>query len=193
MTIPIIICVTVAIIFFAYFKLIGSFHQPIPRITTLERPLKVVGVSMRTTQKSISKDVIVLGKKYKKVKDSGVIKNQEIPWKFVAISKDFEGSDSWEHLMGDVVTSFNDQSEKLVSFEIPSKKYAIFTIKPKSKFAWGISIGRMKRYIYTDWIKNSDYELDSDILGDFELHDERSEMENPEIDLYISIKKKVAK
>jgi predicted transcriptional regulator YdeE len=59
-----------------------------------------------------------------------------------------------------------------------------------NRFAWGISTGRIKKYIYTEWIKDSEYELDNKVIGDFELHDKRSEQQNPEIDLYVAVKKK---
>lgn len=92
--------------------------------------------------------------------------------------------------MGDVVTNFDNIPDGLKSFEIQPDTYAVFTIKPKSRFAWGISKGRMKKYIYTEWIKNSRYELDNEVIGDFELHDEKSQQQNPKIDLYIAIKEK---
>lgn len=111
----------------------------------------------------------------------------------MAISKDLIGDESWEYLMGDVVTDLDSIPNGLKSFEIqPNTLFAVFTIKPKSRFAWGISIGRMKKYIYTEWIKNSEYELNNEVIGDFKLHDQRSTQKNPEIDLYVAIKKKLA-
>ena len=46
----------------------------------------------------------------------------------------------------------------------------------------------MKKYIYTEWIKDSGYELDNEVIGDFEFHDERSEQRNPEIELFVAVK-----
>ncbi len=189
-----IIAIVVATIFiFAlilYFLLIGSFKKEEPGIVKLKDPIKMIGVSIRTTQKTIFKDAVTLGTEYKKIKEQGIILNKKTPWQFVAISKDFIGEESWEYLMGDVVTNLDSVPMGLKSFEIPPITYAVFTIKPKSRFAWGISIGRMKKYIYTEWINNSGYELDNKVIGDFELHDERSEQPNPEIDLYVAIKEK---
>jgi predicted transcriptional regulator YdeE len=173
-----------------YYLLIGSFKKVEPKIITLQDPIKMIGVSIRTTQKTIFKDAVSLGKEYKKIKEQEIILNKKTPWQFVAISKDFEGEESWEYLMGDVVTNLDSIPMGLKSFEIPPMTYAVFTIKPKSRFAWGISIGRMKKYIYTEWINNSGYELDNKVIGDFELHDEKSEQPNPEIDLYVAIKEK---
>ena len=50
-------------------------------------------------------------------------------------------------------------------------------------------MGRMKRYIYTEWLPKSGYEI-SDIIGDFELHDDRSLGKHPEINLYVALKEK---
>jgi AraC family transcriptional regulator len=192
--ITMITAIVIAIIFIValilYFLLIGYFKNDEHRIVALKDPIKMIGVSIRTTQKTIFKDAVTLGNEYKKVKEQGIILNKKTPWQFVAISKDFIGDESWEYLMGDVVTNLDSIPTNLKSFEIPQITYAVFTIKPKSRFAWGISIGRMKKYICTEWIKNSGYELDNKVIGDFELHDKRSEQQNPEIDLYVAIKEK---
>lgn len=190
MIIGVVLAAIIVVATILFFSLIGSFKKEEPKIVTLEEPIKMAGVSIRTTQKSIFKDAVTLGKEYKSIKDKGIIQNKRTPWQFVAISKDFIGDESWEYLMGDVVTNFENIPLSLKTFEIPPKSYAVFTIRPKSRFAWGISIGRMKKYIYTEWIKNSDYELDNNVVGDFELHDERSEQKNPEIDLYVAVKKR---
>lgn len=190
MTITLILTAVILLIGLSYIVLIGTFKKVSPKIINIEGPIRMIGVSMRTTQRTIMKDAVTLGKEYLKIKKQDLIQNKVTPWRFVAISKDFEGSESWEYLMGDVVTSLNTIPNGLKFFEIPAKEYAVFTIRPKSKFAWGISIGRMKKYIYADWIEKSDYDLDNSVIGDFELHDERSESKNPEIDLYVSVRKK---
>lgn len=64
--------------------------------------------------------------------------------------------------------------------EVPASKYAIFKIKPKRRLAWGITIGRMKRYSYYQWLPQSRYEP-FDVIDDSELHDNRSLGDNPEI------------
>jgi len=47
-----------------------------------------------------------------------------------------------------------------------------------------------KKYIYSEWINNSGFELDNKVIGDFELHDESSEQPDPEIDLYVVVQEK---
>lgn len=150
----------------------------------------MIGVSTRTGMKTIFKDAARLGQEYKKIKEANLIPNKKQPWGFVAVSKDFQGMESWEYLMGDVVDCLDSVPEGLKSFEIPPMTCAVFPIRPKSKFAWGITIGLTKKYIFTEWFPNSKYEADSSILGDFEYHDERSLARNPEIDLYVAIKEK---
>ncbi len=190
MIIVTVIGIIFIVVLILYFLLIGSFKKDEPGIVSLKDPIKMIGVSIRTTQKTIFKDAVTLGNEYRKVKEQGIILNKKTPWQFVAISKDFIGDESWEYLMGDVVTDLDSIPAALTSFEIPPITYAVFTIKPKSRFAWAVSTGRIKKYIYTEWIKDSEYELDNKVIGDFELHDKRSEQQNPEIDLYVAVKKK---
>jgi predicted transcriptional regulator YdeE len=170
--------------------LVGTVEKVEPKIVTLSEPIKMIGVSTRTGMKTIFKDAARLGQEYKKIKDANLIPNKKQPWGFVAVSKDFQGMESWEYLMGDVVECLDSVPEGLKSFEIPPMTCAVFPIRPKSKFSWGITIGLTKKYIFTEWLPNSKYEADSSILGDFEYHDERSLASNPEIDLYVAVKEK---
>jgi AraC family transcriptional regulator len=171
--------------------LVGMLEKVEPKIVHLNEPIKMIGVSTRTGMKTIFKDAGRLGQEYKKIKDANLIPNKKQPWGFVAVSKDFQGMESWEYLMGDVVNCLDVLPEGCKSFEIPAMTYAVFPIRPKSKFSWGLTIGLTKKYIFSEWLPNSKYEADSSILGDFEYHDERSLARNPEIDLYIAIKEKV--
>jgi predicted transcriptional regulator YdeE len=159
-----------------------------PKIITLQHPIKFVGLSIKTDVKKIYKDADVLGKEYNNFKASKKIPNLKEPWAFVAYSKDFnEQTKSWEYIMGDVVTNLDSVPEGLKGYEIPTTTYAIFPIKAKFKFLWGLEIGRTKKYIYSNWLQNSKYESTG---CDFEYHDERSIGKNPSIDLYVEIEKK---
>jgi AraC family transcriptional regulator len=173
-----------------FFGLI-SVDKSEPRIVALEAPIKMVGVSMRTGMKTIYKDAPVLGKKYRKITEQGLIKNKKLPRTFVAISKNFSSDNrSWEYLMGDVVTTFDEAPKNLIAFEIPAKTFAVFSMRSRFRFLWGPIIGMTKKFIFTEWLPNSGYEADSSILGDFELHDERSTSKNPTIELYVPIKER---
>lgn len=161
-----------------------------PQIISLETPIQMVGVSIRTDEKRIFKDSQTLGKEYERVKKSGVIQHKKDPWAFVAISKDYRPDGSWEYLMGDVVTQVDPLPKGLTSFEIPAGKYAQFTFQPRSLLVWGIALGVLKEYIYSEWLPDSPYENDTAIIGDFEYHDERSKSKKPSIELYVAIKNK---
>lgn len=162
-----------------------------PKIITLNSSIKMVGILTNTSMDTIFKDAETLGKKYKSVKDQNIIKHKTNPWAFVAISKNFTNQgNNWEYLMGDVVDSFNDQSKELISFEIPAGTYAVFKISPRFSFLWGPAIGLTKKFIYTEWLPESGYTLNNDIIGDFEYHDERSLAKKPMIELYVAIRPK---
>lgn len=160
-----------------------------PKIVTLDAPIKMAGVSIRTGMKKIYKDSVTIGKVYRRIK--GTITNKREPWAFTAISKNISPDNSeWDYLMGDVVTSFDTQPENLETFEIPVKTYAVFKVAPKFGFLWGPAIGKTKKFIFNDWLPNSGYEADTGEVGDFEYHDERSVGRNPSIDLYVPVRKK---
>jgi predicted transcriptional regulator YdeE len=159
-----------------------------PEIVTLRESIKFVGLSVKTDDKKIYKDAAQLGKNYSQFKKNHDIPNLRDPWAFVAYSRDFdEETRSWEYIMGDVVTSLDSVPEGLKGYEIESGKYAIFTIKPKFNFLWGLEIGRMKRYVFVDWLPKSQYLSTG---SDFEYHDERSIGKKPSIDLYVAIREK---
>jgi predicted transcriptional regulator YdeE len=169
-----------------FFFLSKMVKEPI--IVTMQNPIKFVGLSINTDAKSIYKDAGKLGKEYQQFKEMHKIPNLQEPWAFVAYSKDFnEATKSWEYIMGDVVTNLDSIPEGLNGYEIPAMEYAIFPIKAKFKFLWGLEIGRMKRYIFTNWLPNSIYKSTG---CDFEYHDERSIGKNPSIDLYVAIEEK---
>jgi predicted transcriptional regulator YdeE len=190
MDVIIVLCSIILVAGLLFYFLVGSIEKSAPKIVTLKEPIRMIGVSTRTGMKTIFKDAAKLGKKYKEIKDQGLIQNKKVPWGFVAISKNFQGTESWDYLIGDVVDTLEYVPAGLECFEIPASNYAVFPIRPKGKFSWGITIGRTKKYIYTEWLPHSKYEADPRILGDFEYHDERSLAKKPEIDLYVAIKEK---
>ncbi|MBN1999656.1 effector binding domain-containing protein [candidate division KSB1 bacterium] len=159
-----------------------------PKIVTIQNSIKFVGLSIKTDVKSIYKDAGKLGKEYTHYKETNKIPNLKEPWAFVAYSKDFnEETKSWEYIMGDVVTSLDSIPAGLNGYDIPSGMYAIFTIRAKFKFLWGLEIGRMKRYIFSIWLPESIYKSKG---YEFEYHDEKSTGKNPSIDLYVAIEEK---
>ncbi|MDY6864902.1 MAG: effector binding domain-containing protein [Halobacteriota archaeon] len=162
-----------------------------PRIVDLEDTIKIIGMSVDTDARKIYRDATRLGKEFERYKQNNKIPNLREPWGFAAVSKDFdEESKSWKYIMGDIVTSTEVVPEGMISFEIPAIKYAVFTIRPRNRFSWGMVIGRMKRHIYLEWLPGSEYEQ-AGVIDDFEYHDERSvKKKGAEIDLYVAIKEK---
>jgi predicted transcriptional regulator YdeE len=154
----------------------------------LKEPIRMLGMQVETGMKSVFRDVSKLGKRWQAFKKMGVIPNKKEPWAFVAISKDHDPqSGKWNYLMGDVVTCIDAIPAGLVPYAIPPGTYAVFTLRPPHRFAWGMTIGMAKRYIYTEWLPRSGYKPGS-AVSDFELHDERSTLKRgPSIDLYVAI------
>ncbi|HEY8463800.1 MAG TPA: GyrI-like domain-containing protein [Bacillota bacterium] len=131
-----------------------------PKIITLNEPIKAVGLSIETNMNTVYKDVSLILKKYMDYKNQFGISNLKEPWEFVALSRNFRGNQSWEYLVGDVVTDFEQVPRELTSFQIPVGTYAIFPIvKPFTKLLWGLKIGKTKKYIYDTWLPNSQYEF----------------------------------
>jgi len=165
-----------------------SRMEKTPEILTLDQPVRFVGLSVKTDMKRIYRDASGLGRKYARIKKTCSIPALKTPWAFVAYSRDFdESAGSWEYIMGDVVTGFDALPEGLKGYEIPAGTWAVFTVRPRFRFMWGAEIGRMKQYIFGEWLPHSGYRPKG---SDFEYHDERSTGKRASIDLYVEIEKK---
>ncbi|MBN1888575.1 MAG: effector binding domain-containing protein [Thermoflexales bacterium] len=161
-----------------------------PRMVELEQPIQIVGMAIDTDIRNIYRDVPRVGKQFAQYKRDHVIPHKKQPWAFAAVSKDFDAEKkTFTYIIGDVVTSLQDVPPGLIAFEIPPITYAVFPVRPKNSLGWGIGIPAVKQYAYTGWLPGSGYEA-AGIVDDFEYHDERSVSKNPEIDLYIAIRRK---
>jgi predicted transcriptional regulator YdeE len=138
--------------------------------------------------KGIYRDLPKVYKKYLSLKEKYGIQNQKMPWEYVSLSTNFKENQTWDYYTGHVVTSTDKLQEDFINFEIPGGTYAIFPIKAKFKIMFGLKFGKMKKYIYQNWLPNSDYEF----CGcEFEYNNESMNKENPNyIDLYVAIRKK---
>jgi predicted transcriptional regulator YdeE len=162
-----------------------------PKIVDLAEPITIVGMSVDTTLKRIYRDVPALGRQFKELKEAHPIPNKKDPWAFAAVSRGYDAATgSMSYMMGEVVTKAEAVPEGMRAFEIPAIKYAVFPVRPKSAFGWGLAIANAKGYAYTRWLPASGYEP-AGVIDDFEYHDERSTRKrNPEIDLYVAIRNK---
>jgi predicted transcriptional regulator YdeE len=160
-----------------------------PRIVELDQPITILGMLTETDTKRVYRAVSLLGKRFERYKRENEIPNTVHPWAFAAVSKDFdEKTGTFTYIMGDVVTRVNETPPGLTAFEITVGTYAVFPVRPKNRFGWGLAIANVKRYAYTIWLPNSGYEL-AGTIDDFEYHDGRSTRKNdPEIDLYVAIR-----
>jgi predicted transcriptional regulator YdeE len=172
------------------------FAHPIdpiePRIVQLEQPILIVGMGVDTSLRTVFRDVPALGKRLSAYKREHPIPHLKQPWAFAAVSRDFdERTGAFFYFMGDVVSCFDQLPSELTAFEIPVLTYAVFRVRPKNRFGWGIAIANSKRHAYRTWLPVSRYEA-AKVIDDFEYHDERSTRKtNPEIELYVAVKERV--
>jgi len=159
-----------------------------PRIVTLEAPIQLVGLSMRTDQRTLRKDMASLGRRYLSLKQQHEIPNRREPWAVVGVRTDFTpATGAFRYLVGDVVTSLEQVPAVMVGFEIPAATYAVFPVRPKNRIGWGLAIAAAKRYAFDDWLPRSPYRAGG-AVNDFEYHDERcTRKRDPEIDLYVAV------
>ena len=162
-----------------------------PRISELERPMMIVGMSVENNLKDIHREGAAVGKRFRAYKQRHTIPSLKHPWAFAAVSKDFdERTGAFTYIMGDVVTRLEQLPPELTAFEIPALTYAVFPVRPKNRFGWGIAIGNVKQYAYQVWLPQSRYEA-AKVIDDFEYHDGRSTRKtNPEIEMWVAVKKR---
>jgi AraC family transcriptional regulator len=191
MKIFVVIVIAVLILLIVlYTILIGNIDKKEPQIIKLDEPIKLIGIEINTNDRDVYRDVGTVASEFKELKKSSPIPYLKQPWSSINISKDYNvETKTFKYIMGDVVTQVDTIPNRFHYYEVPALTYAIFQIKPKSKIAWGITMGRMKKYIYTEWLPKSGYSA-SEIIGDFELHDDRSLGKNPEIQLYVALHEK---
>lgn len=186
----IIIPVALTALVILYFILIGNIDRSEPTIVKTDRPIYVIGLEINTSDKAIYQDVAKVAAQFTEIKRDHPVTNLKEPWSSINISKDYDPElGTFTYVVGDVVNAVDIIPPGLKSYEVPPLTFAVFRIRPKSRIAWGITMGRTKRFIYTEWLPNSDY-YPSDSFGEFELHDERSLGKHPEISLYVAIREK---
>lgn len=162
-----------------------------PTITEIAHPILVAGMSMSTDVRRIYRDVPKLAKRFEAFKQAHKVPNRREPWGFAAVSRGFDkATGGFSYALGDVVTSFENLPQGLEAIEIPAMTYAVFQVRPRSRFGWGVAIARAKAYAYDTWLPDSGYQPGR-LIDDFEYHDDRStRARDPEIDLHICIRRR---
>jgi len=186
----IIVSIIIVTLIVLYFLLIGNTDKSEPKIIKIHHAIYVIGLEINTDDKAIYQDVAKVVNQFNSIKTTYPIPNLKEPWSSINISKDYNPEKkTFTYIVGDVVTVIDSIPPGLKAYEIPPLTYAVFPIRPKSKIAWGKTMGRMKKFIYTEWFPSSNYKT-SDSFGEFELHDERSLGKHPEINLHVAVKEK---
>jgi len=161
-----------------------------PKIMTTREPLKIIGVSTKTSNKTFVEDDLLLWKEYKRIKEKKLILNKKEEFSFVAIRKSSK-EESWEYLIGDIVTDFNNVPVGLKTAEIPVGTYAAFHIDVDDERSWAPAIIKTEKYIYEKWLPKSIYELDTDSpVKEIEYHDKRTEDTTRTMIFYVAIREK---
>lgn len=159
-----------------------------PDFVEIDHEIIAAGLSIRTTFKTVFKDLPAVYNRYMDIKRKNPIQNLKSPWEYVSLSKNFDADKSWDYFTGHVITGSDGQNKGLVQFSVPPGLYAVFHIKCKTKLLLGFKMGSSKRYIYDQWLPKSGY----DFAGyEYEYNNEEMWKESPyNIDLYVGIKKK---
>ncbi len=97
--------------------------------------------------------------------------------------KDFDENSEFTYIAGMIVRNFDHVPKGMVTMEIPAQKYAVATHKGTLD-----TLMDTYNYLYTDWLKNSEYELSPS--AEIEWYDHRFKFgcEDSELDLYIPIR-----
>jgi len=111
-------------------------------VKTITMPQRIIyGVSGKSSDKVISKDVPRLSKKYYDV--IGKAPGSVLP--FFVLSQNYsETTKKFDLFIGG-----QTEHEHLEEYELPEGIYGKITVKPKLGFVWNLAIGEAKRYFYT--------------------------------------------
>ena len=146
-------------------------------VTMIERPnKKIYGLWGKSSDKSIPKDIPMLSKQYY----ATIEEKPESILPFFIVSKDYdEKTGDFDLFIGGEI-----ESENLTAYELPSGYYGKVVVKPKMGLIWSIAIGEAKRYVYTKWIRSSEYTA---LNMEYEYHTEKSIGKKPEIELFFAL------
>jgi AraC family transcriptional regulator len=158
-----------------------------PTIVVRQEPLFAVGPTMRTSAKTVFRDVPRLLARYLDHKKRFGIPNLKEPWAFIARGDGFDPATvSWDYTAGDAVTVQDPVPEGMVAFGMPAGTYAVFRVRPKLRFLLGWAIAATKRHAIQEWFPRSGYELAG---ADFEYND-ADVPGSVGVDLYFSARRK---
>ena len=159
-----------------------------PKIMEVKKEIKCSGLMNKVNMKNVYKMVPKLLDDYRKRCGENLNPNLKRPWQYISLSSNYQGNMSWDYYTGHVVNGFENEPEGLTHYEVPKGDYAVFEIREKSAMFFSIKMGRIKKYIYNEWIPKSKYNFSG---YEFEYNDESMKQRNPnDVDLYVGIKEK---
>jgi len=168
-----------------------------PKIVTVAEEMTCVGLMAQTSDATLSRDLGALYKRYQALDRAGELPPRETPWRYVSMSANFSNlgpKASWDYYTGHVVdggptaSAVFSSDSGLVRFVVPAGLYAVFPLRCRGKFLFGLKMGLLKRDVYARWLPASEYEFDG---LDFEFNDEAMWKVSPyDIDLYVRIRRK---
>ena len=155
----------------------------IPDITIINRPQReIYGLWEKSNDKTIAKDIPALSRLFYDT----VEQNTGSVLPFYVLSKNYDKtSGTFDLFIGSETTH-----HALESFLLPEGIYGRVTVKPKLGFLWGFSVGKAKRYFYSEWLPSSQYTA---LNIEYEYHTEKSIARKPQIDLFFAIKSSATK
>lgn len=159
-----------------------------PRIVKVQDGIKCAGLMIRTTRKTVYKDLPEIYASYMLMKENGSVKYIKEPWEYISLSMNFDDSQAWDYYTGYVVEKFDPDTNQLVNFKVPQGDYAVFELRCKRKAFFGWKMGKLKHSIYTKWLPGAEYEFTG---FEYEYNNEEMARKSAyDIDLYVGIKKK---
>ena len=172
-----------------------------PRIIEKD-DIKVVGIEINTSfdEENFSNLIKNLWNDYLGNNVDKKIPNQLHPNVTLGINMNFDSNGTFTYFIGKEISDFSTIPEGMVSYIIPSTKYAIFTAKGNTKSELGFKLGEVWNYFFETWLPSSGYTqaglcapnslsaYNEEASPNFELYDERFTNDVFEVDVYIPIK-----
>ncbi|WP_425447242.1 hypothetical protein [Dethiothermospora halolimnae] len=144
-----------------------------------EETIELYGLSLNSNDRSISKDITDLSKKYYKA----VEKNEGEVLPFFTLSRNYnKETKDFNLFIGGIL-----KNDKLHKHVLPQGYYGKIIVKPKLGFLWGLAIGQAKGYFYTKWLPKSNFK---GLNFEYEYHTEESISKKPKIEIYFALDKK---
>ncbi|MCG8573045.1 MAG: AraC family transcriptional regulator [Spirochaetes bacterium] len=95
---------------------------------------------------------------------------------------------AFSYVIGYEVNENTKEGDGMVKIKVPAAKYAVFTTPKVPRVDFVKSIQETTKFIYSQWLPQSEYELDSNGY-DFELYDERAGGdEDCQMEIHIPVK-----